>query len=77
MFALNTKGELVNVDNDSEKSYRLGYLKRFSADKDSMDPQPSVRIFDQSGSWETYLLAKNLKLNGEPIKSNTLKSMDY
>lgn len=77
VFALNTKGELVNVDNDSEKSYRLGYLKRFSADKDSMDPQPSVRIFDQSGSWETYLLAKNLKLNGEPIKSNTLKSMDY
>lgn len=76
-FALNLSGEIVNIERTSDKGYRLGYFKRFSAESNSLEPKKSVRIFDQSGAWETYELAKKVKLNGVSVKTENLKSMDF
>ncbi len=76
-FALNLSGEIVNIEKTDDKGYRLGYFKRFSAESSSLDPKKSVRIFDQSGAWETYELASKIKLNGVSTKTENLKSMDF
>ena len=76
VFSFNSLGELVYMDEVSEKGYRVAYFKRFALGDGSIDPERKVRVFDQSGNWETYTLAKNIKLNGNRIKSNTLKNMD-
>lgn len=75
VFSLNTEGELVCFDTVDERGFRLGYLKRFANDGNDISPEPKVRIFDQSASWETYSLAKTVKINGKAVRSDTIKNM--
>lgn len=76
MFLLSGAGEIVAVGEESDKAFRIGYFKRFLTQDDSGEEKKQVKIFDQSGAWELYDLAENVKINGASVKSGRIESMD-
>ena len=77
VFLLNSKGEIADITDGSEKAFRLGYFKRFSVVEDEeLEEKRMIKLFDESGAWEYYELAEKIKLNGSSVKSNDISGMD-
>lgn len=76
VFLLNSMGEIADISETQEKTFRIGYFKRFSFDNDSLDKKYMIRLFDESGTWETYELAQKIKLNGNVTKVMNITNLD-
>lgn len=76
IFLLNSRGEIADIEEESEKSFRVGYFKRFIIPEAYAGEKKQVKIFDQSGVWELYDLAEKVKINGTSTKSRNIANMD-
>ena len=76
VFLLNSMGEIADISEVQEKAFRIGYFKRFAVGNASLNAERMVRLFDESGTWETYELAKKIKLNGNVTKVSDIDNLD-
>lgn len=76
LFHLNSRGEITDISDKPERAFRIGYFKRFAAKSEAFDTKYMIRLFDESGAWETYELAQRIKLNGVSVKANEINSLD-
>ena len=76
VFLLNGRGEIADIGENPEKPYRIGYVKRFATDDAVFNPKYKVRLFDESGAWETYDLADKVRFNGSSMRAEDLKGLD-
>ncbi|MBP3362142.1 MAG: S-layer homology domain-containing protein [Clostridia bacterium] len=74
VFLLNSRGEIADISDSSEKSFRIGYFKRLTVNED--EEKRIVRLFDESGSWEYYDLAERIKLNGASTEADKINDLD-
>ena len=49
----------------SSQSYKYGYIRSISKDRTGIDPNLTLRIFDQDGEWNNYKITDNIELEGE------------
>lgn len=73
-FYLTPDGELTDFDKENT-SLRFAWILRISAEKNTLDPIRSVKLYDISNDgFEVYNFADKIKLNGESLKiENALK----
>ena len=76
VFILNSRGEIADISSEGEKTFRIGYFKRFTVDESLRENKRTIRLFDESGTWETYSLAKKVKLNGVMTKEENINNLD-
>lgn len=65
---LNSFGEIVFMENNSEEKYRNGYIKKIFADTMSVEDSVYVDLIDNTGIHERYMLAERVKLGDKRYK---------